>query len=177
MMIQSQQRLLFAIFVATGLCQAFLPTTIVNPTATKAKLRKLPQTLTDGPSKVTPPVLFSTDGSNSDTGGAGSLSPTAKTNLKILGKLSLSGLLAYGYMQYYAWMAFGSFAYYFLSKTVRKQKIKGSETIGVAGILLGMVFMKKFLGPAKFLLELVVTSFFSYYFLALANNDGQQQSL
>ena len=39
-------------------------------------------------------------------------------NLRILGKLSFSGLLAYGYMRYYAVMSLGSAGYYLYQKTV-----------------------------------------------------------
>ena len=42
-----------------------------------------------------------------------------KQNIKVLGKLSVSGLMAYGYMQYWAVVTFGSCAYYLFQKTVR----------------------------------------------------------
>ena len=39
------------------------------------------------------------------------------------------------------------------------------------GIILGLGLMKKILDPAKFILELVVTTFFSYFFINLANGE------
>ena len=42
-----------------------------------------------------------------------------KQNIRVLGRLSVSGLLAYGYMQYWAVVTFGSGAYYLFQKTVR----------------------------------------------------------
>ena len=41
----------------------------------------------------------------------------------------------------------------------------------LGGILIGLTVLKLILGPTKFALELVVTSFFSYLFITLAQGD------
>ena len=53
-------------------------------------------------------------------------------------------------------------------RQVAKKGVKDGEWIMLGFIVFGLAVLKKILGPAKLALELVVTSFFSYLFLSLA---------
>ena len=59
--------------------------------------------------------LFSSNGSEID----GSKKPSSvRQNLHVLARLSISGILAYAYMNYFAFATFGSLGYYLFQKTV-----------------------------------------------------------
>ena len=121
-----------------------------------------------------------------------------RQNLRVLGRLSVSGLLAYGYMRYYAAVTVASLGYYLYQKLVSwgtvclwqwqsrpnkliailsfssqvaKKGVQHGEWIMLIGIMFGLGLVRKIIAPAKFVLELVVTSFFSYFFVNLANGE------
>jgi hypothetical protein len=104
----------------------------------------------------------------------GAVTPNETRNLKNLGQLALSGLMALAYMRYQQLVILGSITYFLIRRVGingRKQCMKPvvGDTILVGGIFGAMQITQRLLGPARLVVELLVTAFFSYMFLLIAS--------
>ena len=118
--------------------------------------------------------LFSSSSNGSTDNGA--VTPNETRNLKHLGQLTLSGLMAFAYMRYQQMAVLASVAYFLVRRVGiegRKSGMKpvARDTILVGGIFAALQVTQGLLGPVKAVVELLVTAFFSYMFLIIASKQ------
>ena len=117
--------------------------------------------------------LFSSSQNNAEDG---SVTSTETRNLKNLGQLTLSGLMAFAYMRYQQLVILASVAYFLVKRVGIEGRKSGvqpviRDTILVGGIFTALQITQRLLGPVKLIVELLVTAFFSYMFLIIASKQ------
>lgn len=121
-------------------------------------------------------TLFSTSSSGSNSDNHGAVTPNETRNLKHLGQLALSGLMAFAYMRYQQMVILGSVAYFLIHRVGMQGRKTGMkpvlrDTILVGGIFAALQITQRLLGPVRLVVELLVTAFFSYMFLIIASKQ------